>query len=140
MWAGSVFWVSPLMQQAQHVFEVGTMLFSYFWLAWCLQNDSPRATNFPGRSCSGEKSFLCFSSHNTACCFYEDETKGMQHLLLWEYSPPLVSTFPVCKGCYPGFGWDRVNFLPGSWWSAVFRIWAENNVDDNTLIVLVVAK
>jgi len=32
-----------------------------------------------------------------------------------------------------------VNFLPGSWCSAVFWIWDENNVD-NTLMVLVVTK
>ena len=25
------------------------------------------------------------------------------------------------EGC-PGFGWDRVNFLPSSWYSAVFWI------------------
>ena len=39
----------------------------------------------------------------------------------------------------PGFGWDRVNFLPSSWYSAVVRIDYENHVD-NTLMVLVVAK
>jgi len=39
---------------------------------------------------------------------------------------------PFC----PGFGWDRVNFLPNSSCSAVFWIWNENNVD-NVLMVLV---
>jgi len=38
-----------------------------------------------------------------------------------------------------GFGWDRVNFLSGSWRSAVFRIWDENNVD-NTRMFLAVAR
>ena len=38
---------------------------------------------------------------------------------------------PLC-GC-PGFGWDRVNFLPSSWYSAVFWIECENTVD-NTLM------
>ena len=33
----------------------------------------------------------------------------------------------------PGFGWDRVNFLLSSWYSAVFWIQCENNVD-NTLM------
>ena len=27
-----------------------------------------------------------------------------------------------CKTEGPGFGWDRVNFLPSSWYSAVFWI------------------
>lgn len=35
----------------------------------------------------------------------------------------------------PGFGWDRVNFLPSSWYSAVLWIQYENNVD-NTLVFL----
>jgi len=38
-----------------------------------------------------------------------------------------------------GFSWDRVNFLSGSWCSAVFWIWDENNVG-NTLMFLVVAR
>ena len=39
----------------------------------------------------------------------------------------------------PGFGWDRVNFLCGSWCSAVFWIWDENNID-NILMFSVVAR
>ena len=35
--------------------------------------------------------------------------------------------------CCPGFGWDRVNFLLSSWYSAVFWILCENNAD-NTLM------
>lgn len=35
----------------------------------------------------------------------------------------------------PGFSWDRVNFLPSSWYTAVFQIRYENNVD-YTLIFL----
>jgi len=38
-----------------------------------------------------------------------------------------------------GFSWDRVNFLCGSWCSAVFWIWGENNID-NILMFLVVAR
>ena len=29
----------------------------------------------------------------------------------------------------PGFGWDRVNFLPKSWYSVMFWIQYEKNVD-----------
>ena len=36
----------------------------------------------------------------------------------------------------PGFGWD--NFLSGSWYSAVFWIWDENEVN-NILMFLLVA-
>ena len=36
-------------------------------------------------------------------------------------------------GPCPGFGWDRVNSLLSSWYSAVFWIYCENNVD-NTLM------
>ena len=39
----------------------------------------------------------------------------------------------------PGFRWDRVNFLPSSWYSAMFWIQYEKNVD-NTLMFSVVAK
>ena len=39
----------------------------------------------------------------------------------------------------PAFGWDRVNCLPSSWYSAVFWVQYENNVD-NTLVFSVVAK
>jgi len=39
----------------------------------------------------------------------------------------------------PGFSWDRVNFLSGSWCSAMVLIWGVNNVD-NILMFLVVAK
>lgn len=35
----------------------------------------------------------------------------------------------------PGFGWDRINFLPGSWYGAVVWIQDKNNVG-NTLRVL----
>jgi len=41
--------------------------------------------------------------------------------------------------CCPGCSWDRVNFLPGSWCSALFWIWDSNNVD-NILTFLVVAR
>ena len=47
------------------------------------------------------------------------------------------STIPITE-C-PGFGWDRVNFLPSSWYSTAFWIQYENNVD-NTLMFSVVAK
>ena len=33
----------------------------------------------------------------------------------------------------PGFGWDRVNFLLTSWYSAVFWIECENNVDNRLM-------
>jgi len=33
---------------------------------------------------------------------------------------------PQCAG----FGWDRVNYLPSSWYSTVFWIWNENNVEN----------
>ena len=46
----------------------------------------------------------------------------------------LINQIQTC----PGFGWDRVNFLPSSWYSAVFWILCENTVD-NTLMVLVAA-
>lgn len=36
-------------------------------------------------------------------------------------------------GLFPGFGWNRVNFLSSSWYKAVFWIQDENNVD-NTLM------
>jgi len=39
----------------------------------------------------------------------------------------------------PVFGWDRVNFLSGSWCNAVVWIWDENNVD-NILMFSVVAR
>jgi len=52
-----------------------------------------------------------------------------------EYSHPVSICLPIC----PGIGWDRVNFLSGSWCSAVFWIWDENSVD-NILMFLVVAK
>ena len=42
---------------------------------------------------------------------------------------------PLC----PGFGWGRVNFLPGSWGNAVFWIWDDNSVD-NILMLLAVAR
>ena len=42
-------------------------------------------------------------------------------------------------GSSPGFCWDRVNFLSGSWCSAVFWIWEENNVA-NILMFSVVAR
>ena len=45
----------------------------------------------------------------------------------------------VCQRECPGFGWDTVNFLPGSWCSAVVWIWDENNVN-NVLMFSVVAK
>ena len=44
----------------------------------------------------------------------------------------------LVMGC-PGFSWDRVNFLPSSWYSVKFWISYENNVD-NTLMFSVVAK
>lgn len=100
MQASDVFGGSPLLRWAESDFEVGTMLFSYFWLSWCLQNDTPRATDFPGRSRNCEKCFLWFSSHNTACHFQEEKRKDMPQLLLWECSSPLVSTFPVCEGWF----------------------------------------
>jgi len=37
-----------------------------------------------------------------------------------------------------GFSWERVHFLSGSWGSAVFRIWDENDAD-NILMFLIVA-
>ena len=43
---------------------------------------------------------------------------------------------PVSDAC-PDFSWD--NFLPSSWYSAVFWIQYENN-GDNTLMFLVVDK
>lgn len=46
MLPGSGFFGSPLLRWAHHVFEVGMMLFSYFWLSCCSQNDTPKATNF----------------------------------------------------------------------------------------------
>ena len=36
--------------------------------------------------------------------------------------------------CCPGFGWNKVNFLLSSWYSAVFWIQDKKNVD-NTLMV-----
>lgn len=36
----------------------------------------------------------------------------------------------ICFPVYPGFVWDRVNFLLSVWYSAVFWIWDENNVDN----------
>ena len=39
----------------------------------------------------------------------------------------------------PGFSWDRVNFLSSSWYSVVFWVQYEKNVD-NTLMFSVVAK
>ena len=39
----------------------------------------------------------------------------------------------------PGFSWDRVNFLSSSWYSIMFWIQYEKNVD-NTLMFSVVAK
>jgi len=42
-------------------------------------------------------------------------------------------------GKCPGFGWDRVNSLSGSWCSAVFWVWDENSVD-NILMFLAVAR
>ena len=39
----------------------------------------------------------------------------------------------VLRQCH-GFGWDRVNFLPSSWYSGVVWIQGEKNVD-NTMMV-----
>lgn len=33
----------------------------------------------------------------------------------------------------PSFGWDRVNFPPTKWYSAVFWILDDNNVDDSLI-------
>ena len=45
----------------------------------------------------------------------------------------------IPQGDCPGFGWDRINFLPSSWYSAMFWAQYEKNVD-NTLMLSVVAK
>ena len=45
----------------------------------------------------------------------------------------LWSVSAIQVGGCPGFGWDKVNSLPSSWYSAVFWIKDENNVD-NTLM------
>jgi len=51
----------------------------------------------------------------------------LEHLSSFAVMPPssllvLPSvTVPMQKVC-PGFGWDRVDFLPSSWYSAVFWI------------------
>ena len=42
------------------------------------------------------------------------------------------SFFCLLEHC-PGFGWDRVNSLLSSWYSAGFWIYCENDVD-NTLM------
>ena len=40
---------------------------------------------------------------------------------------------------HPGFGWDRVNFLPDNRCSAVFWIWDEDNAN-NILMFSAVAR
>lgn len=42
----------------------------------------------------------------------------------------LPSGHPLSQ-LYPAFGWNRVNFLPSSWYSSVFWIQYENNFDSN---------
>ena len=63
----------------------------------------------------------------------------MYSLVTWGVSHPdashVDSTFCQC----PGFSWDRVNCLPSSWYSAMFRIQYEKNVD-KTLMFSAVAK
>jgi len=39
---------------------------------------------------------------------------------------------PMCTG----FGWDRVNSLPSSWYCAGFRVWDENDVDNAGMLWL----
>lgn len=39
----------------------------------------------------------------------------------------------------PGFGWDRVHFLPCRWQGAVFWICSENSVDNTGMLYLLVS-
>ena len=45
----------------------------------------------------------------------------------------LIFFIVASVGLCPGFGWDRVNFLLTSWYSAGFWIYCKNNVG-NTLM------
>ena len=53
---------------------------------------------------------------------------------LTEISAKRVSSHKLHDGFCPGFGWDRVNFLPSSWYSAVVWISCENNVDNMLMV------
>lgn len=44
--------------------------------------------------------------------------------------------FRLCPACPPGFGWDRVIFLPRSWYSGAVCIQGEKNVDNTRMFYL----
>ena len=75
---------------------------------------------------------------------------------LWHTASPLGPGFPLEESCAPmpdvshnlqqkslpwcaGFGWDRVNFLPSSWYGAMFQICAENGADDTGMFSLLLS-
>ena len=77
-----------------------------------------------------------------ATCSTKDScSKSPPSLVLAEQLPRLVPSIASQSLLQPGeelqecpsFGWDRVNSLLSSWYSAVFWIYCENNVD-NTLM------
>lgn len=39
--------------------------------------------------------------------------------------------------CCPGFGWDRVNFLHNSWYSAAFGVQDKDNIDSTPMLSVV---
>ena len=55
----------------------------------------------------------------------------------WAKDPILLV---VMERVCPGFGWDRVNFFLSSWYSAVFWISCENNVDNTLMFWLLLSQ